>query len=198
MADFLAGLVRQNPAPLTRADYQAAAERLGCDWEFIAAVAIKESQRKGFAEDGRPIMRFEPHLFRRITENRFTPEHGEMIARAFARQSDRWTQFAQVFALDPEAALRSSSFGMFQVLGDNFRQMNAANAHEYVARLAASEHEQLAAFEAYVRQRNLLDHMRNKNWAGFAEVYNGRNYAQNRYDTLLEQHYNELKANPIA
>ena len=197
-AHFLERLRRQDGESLKRADFEEAAHRLGCEWEFIAAVAIKESRRLGFADDGRPIIRFEPHLFNRITDNRFVPEHGEMIRRAFSRQADRWTHFAQVYALDPEAALRSASFGMFQVLGDNYPQMGMANAHDYVAALARSEKDQLAAFEAYVRRRNLLDEMRDKNWAGFARVYNGPAYQQNQYDTLLERHFNELKASPIA
>src|SRR5262245_32020605 len=41
--DFLSSLKVQDPAPLTRADYEAVATRLGCEWEAVAAVALVES-----------------------------------------------------------------------------------------------------------------------------------------------------------
>jgi len=199
----LASLRVQNNAPLTRADYEAVAARLGCEWEAVAAVAKVESgPLGGFAADGRPIILFERHLFSRKTQSRFDESHPTVSSRTpggYPRsQADRWAQLAEAYALDPEAALQSASYGRFQVLGQNFSNLSMANAHEYVAKLARSEKDQLEAFEGFIRANNLADELQRKDWTGFASRYNGPAYATNQYDTKMAEAYAELKANPSA
>ena len=47
-------------APLTRADFEAIAARLGCEWEAAAAVAEVESGTLGgFTAEGKPVILFE-------------------------------------------------------------------------------------------------------------------------------------------
>jgi hypothetical protein len=201
--DFLASLRRQNNAALTRADFEAVAARLGCEWEAAAAVAEVESgPLGGFAADGRPVILFERHLFSRKTNSQFDAAHPGVSNRTpggYPRsQADRWNQVAEAYALDPEAALQSASYGRFQVLGQNYPNLGMANAHEYVAKLARSERDQLDAFEGFVRANGLADELRDKRWADFARRYNGPAYAENQYDTKMAQAYERLKSNPIA
>jgi hypothetical protein len=105
---------------------------------------------------------------------------------------------AEAYALDPEAALQSASYGRFQVLGQNFPNLGMANAHQYVSKLAKSEKDQLEAFEGFVVANNLKDELQRKDWAGFARGYNGPGYAANQYDVKMAQAYADLKAHPIA
>jgi hypothetical protein len=199
--EYLASLRAQSRAPLTRSDYEEVAQRLGAEWEAVAAVAEVESgPLGGFADDGRLIILFERHLFSRKTNSQYDTSHPTISNRSpggYPRsQADRWAQLEQAYALDPEAALQSASYGRFQVLGQNFPNLNMANAHEYVAKLARSEKDQLEAFEGFVRANGLADELQRKDWAGFASRYNGPAYAQNQYDTKMAQAYARLKANP--
>ena len=182
-ADYLSTLVAQDRASLTRADFQAVAGRLGCEWEAAAAVAQVESgPLGGFGSDGRPIILFERHLFSRKTNSQYDASHPNVSNPTPggypSHQVDRWAQLAEAYALDPEAALQSASYGRFQVLGQNYGNLGLPNAHAYVSKLARSERDQLEAFEGFVRANSLADELQRKDWAGFARRYNGPNYTQ--------------------
>jgi hypothetical protein len=201
--NYLSTLVRSNNSPLTRADFETVAGRLGCEWEAAAAVAEVESgPLGGFTAEGRPVILFERHLFSRKTNSAYDASHPSVSNRTpggYPRtQAERWAQLELAYSLDPEAALQSASYGRFQVLGQNFPNMNMANAHDYVSKLAKSEKDQLEAFEAFVRANGLADELQRKDWAGFASRYNGPGYAANQYDTKMAEAYARLKATPIA
>jgi hypothetical protein len=202
-AGYLASLRKQVDAPLRRADFEEIAARLSCEWEAVAAVAEVESgPLGGFGQDGRPIILFERHLFSRKTNSQYDASHPTISNRTpggYPRtQAERWTQLEQAYALAPEEALQSASYGRFQVLGQNFSNLGMANAHDYVAKLARSEKDQLEAFEGFVRANGLADELQRKDWAGFASRYNGPGYAANQYDTKMAEAYARLKATPIA
>jgi hypothetical protein len=202
-AGYLASLRKQVDAPLRRADFEEIAARLSCEWEAVAAVAEVESgPLGGFGQDGRPIILFERHLFSRKTNSQYDASHPTISNRTpggYPRtQAERWTQLEQAYALAPEEALQSASYGRFQVLGQNFPNLGMANAHDYVAKLARSEKDQLEAFEGFVRANGLADELQRKDWAGFASRYNGPGYAANQYDTKMAEAYARLKATPIA
>jgi hypothetical protein len=193
----------EDPAPLTRADFEAVAARLNCEWEAVAAVAEVESgPLGGFGQDGRLIILFERHLFSRKTNSQFDQSHPHLSNRTpggYPRsQADRWAQLTEAYALAPEAALESASYGRFQVLGQNYGNLGLVKASAYVAKLAQSERDQLEAFEGFVRANGLVDELQRKDWAGFASRYNGPGYAANQYDTKMAQAYARLKATPIA
>lgn len=200
---YLETLRVQDASPLRRADFEAVAARLGCEWEAVAAVAEVESgPLGGFAQDGRPIILFERHLFSRKTNSRFDASNPTVSNRTpggYPRtQAERWAQLTEAYALDAEAALASASYGRFQVLGQNYPNLSMANAHEYVSKIARSERDQLEAFEGFIRANSLADELQRKDWTGFASRYNGPGYAANQYDTKMAQAYARIKADPAS
>ncbi len=202
-ADYLSSLRVQDASPLTRADFEAIAARLNCEWEAVAAVAEVESgPLGGFAQDGKLVILFERHLFSRKTNSQFDQSHPHISNRTpggYPRtQAERWAQLTEAYALAPEAALESASYGRFQVLGQNYGNLGLSKATDYVAKLAKSERDQLEAFEGFVRANGLVDELQRKDWAGFASRYNGPGYAANQYDTKMAQAYARLKATPMA
>ncbi len=193
----------QTRAPLTRADFEAVAQRLSCEWEAVAAVAEVESGRLGgFGADDKPVILFERHLFSRKTNSQYDTSHPSLSNRTPGghphTQAERWAQLAQAYALNPLAALESASYGRFQVLGQNFGNLGLPDAKVYVSKLAKSEKDQLDAFEGFVKANRLDDELRNKNWAGFASGYNGPGYAANHYDQKMAEAYARIKANPAS
>jgi hypothetical protein len=177
------------------------ATQLGCEWEAVAAVSQVESgPLGGFATDGRPIILFERHLFSSKTHRAYDTSNPNVSNKTPggypSTQAGRWDQLAEAYALDPEAALQSASWGRFQVLGQNFPNLGMANAHQYVSKLSISEKDQLDAFVGFVKANHLDTALKNKDWATFAAGYNGSGYAANQYDTKMANAYNQLKANP--
>jgi hypothetical protein len=196
---YLATLRAGTTAALTRADYEVIATELGCEVEAVQAVVEVESGRAGaFGPDGRPIILFEPHIFSRRTNRRFDASHPNISyptwdASKYPRtQAERWDQLAAAYALDPQNAVASASYGLFQIMGFNHAACGFPDPKAFVTDMCASQARQLAAFAAFVRSNNLGDELVRKDWEGFARGYNGSGQVE-RYGGMMRSAYNRLK-----
>ncbi|WP_420606024.1 N-acetylmuramidase domain-containing protein [Novosphingopyxis sp.] len=174
-------------ARLSGAAVARAANGLGCSEAAIRAVIEVES-RGGFDEEGRPHILFERHYFHRLTDGRFGVAHPELSCKTwggYGRASAQYGRLARAIALDREAALRSASWGMFQIMGDNFQAAGFADVERFVTAMMEGEDRHLQAFIAFVRARRLDGALARCDWRGFARGYNGRAFARNRYDEKL-------------
>lgn len=196
---YLESLVAQDRSPLRRDDFAAVAQSLGCEIEAVQAVVQVESGRLGaFGPDGKLIILFEPHIFSRQTNRQYDSSHPTISYRSWdaskypRTQEGRWAQLREAYALDPEKAMASASYGLFQIMGFNHGVCGFATAKEFVADMAKSQARQLAAFAAFVRSNNLADELQRKDWEGFARGYNGPGQVE-RYGRLMRDAYNALK-----
>jgi hypothetical protein len=57
-----------------------------------------------------------------------------------------------------------------------------------------SEGNQLNACVKYIQTNGLTNALKTHNWAAFARGYNGPSYADNDYDTNLQQAYHRISA----
>ncbi|MDX2236212.1 MAG: N-acetylmuramidase family protein [Hyphomonadaceae bacterium] len=202
--DFIDSLVAETRAGLTQTDFAATAQRLGCEPAAVEAVVAVESGPGGaYGADGRPVILFEPHIFSRLTQRRFDQSNPNVSYPSWDRtkyprtQAGRWDQLREAFRLDPEAAVASASWGLFQILGMNHARCGFPTAQAFVADMAKSQARQLAAFEAFVRSNNLADELQRKDWEGFARVYNGPGQVE-RYGRLLREAYARITGTPVA
>lgn len=198
--DPLSELRAQSSDKLMLDDYKAVAERLGCSWEAVAAVAHVESgSLGGFDPNTRlPIILYERHLFSRKTGGKFDASHPMLSsprAGGYAKsQWGQWSRLAEAFQLVPEAALESTSWGRFQILGQNWhRYPEMRSVHGFVRKLARSEKDQLDAFENFIVTNKLADELQRLDWAGFASRYNGPGYRANRYDEKMATAYKQIQ-----
>jgi hypothetical protein len=178
--------------PLDDTAIADAAKKLGCEVAAVRAVIDVES-RGGFLPDGRPKILFERHYFSRLTKGRFDASHPGIsngkwggYGASGGHQYDRLNEAA---ALDRDAALRSASWGLFQIMGDHCKTLGYADAEAFVAAMVSGEAAQLDAFVAFVKKNKLDDELIRHDWAGFARGYNGPAYRENRYDTKLAAAY---------
>ncbi len=91
--------------------------------------------------------------------------------------------------LDRPAALKSASWGAFQILGSNHQAAGYDNVEDFCRGMCESEDRQLEAFVAFVKANRLDDELRRQDWTGFARGYNGPGFRDNRYDEKLAQAY---------
>lgn len=177
---------------LTNTDFCRAAKRLRCDVAAIKAVAFVESRGEGFYSDGCPVILFERHKFKSFTQGRYNSTHphlsGSQGGYGKAGQNQR-NKFNQAFALNPTAAMKSCSWGKFQIMGFNYEDCGFASVGAFVDAMKESEGRQLDAFVEFVISNNLARHLRNLDWAAFARGYNGAGYKANRYDTKMASAY---------
>lgn len=95
----------------------------------------------------------------------------------------------------PEAALDSASYGAFQIMGENAQLCGYATAQEMLAAFnLKGEEEQLMAFCRFVKSKLLDGYLRARNWAKFAEGYNGSAFRKNAYDVKLINAYRIFKS----
>lgn len=189
--------------PPTDADYARLAADFRLDGATIRAVAAVEGGVRGFGPDGRLVILFESRIFSRRTNGRFDETHPNVslrsgIARYPASHEARWAQFDEAYALDPEAAYESASYGVMQLMGFQSRSAGFETAGEYVRFMSQSEANQVEAMLRFARVHNLIDELQRHDWAGFAKGYNGPTFARNNYDDKLAEAYARISAEMAA
>jgi hypothetical protein len=183
--------------PIENEDYERAADSLGVEVPVIQAVAKVESGGKtGFLGDGRPKILFESRWFHKLTDGAFDRDHPNISTprwiRNYAGGAGEYERLDEAIQLDREAALKSASWGMFQILGVNHRACGFPDAETFVEQQLVSEGSHLDGFVGFVRSNRLDDELRDKRWADFARGYNGPGYAENLYDEKLAEAYAEF------
>lgn len=195
-ADFFAAYTG---AAVGEADFAAAAQALQCEVAAVKAVAEVESRGAGFDAQKRPTILYERHVFARCTvpPGKFDAAAPDLSGfrkpyapGTYGNKDQQYVKLARAMQLDPVAALKAPSWGMFQILGENHQSCGFASVQEFVKAMTVSEAEHLKAFVAFVRSNGrLLQAIRQKNWAAFAASYNGPAFATFKYDTKMAAAY---------
>ncbi|MBD2182028.1 N-acetylmuramidase domain-containing protein [Aerosakkonema funiforme] len=200
-------LIQANSLPLesrllSERDYTKAADLLNCDIAVIKAVVEVESNGNGFLQDGRPKILFEAHKFSEFTNHRYDLSHPQISSLKWKRElykggAKEYPRLEQAISLNRLAALKSASWGLFQIMGFNHNLCGFNDVQYFVAAMYASEGKQLEAFVAYVQNQNLAAFLKNREWAKFAYHYNGESYRANDYDGKLARAYDRW-SNSVA
>jgi hypothetical protein len=181
-------------------DLAAAATLLRTNIPEIRAVAHVEGRGAGFMT-GRVIIRFEGHVFRRLTGKKFDKSHPTLSHPYMAKnpyngnQVREYQRLGIAMQLDPEAAMQSCSWGMFQIMGFNYRACGFKSIHDFVDAMKVSVGRQLEIFCKFLITQGLDDELREHRWAAFALRYNGSEYKgdpndpDDDYDVQLECAY---------
>lgn len=199
--DFLDSLIADSTAPPSDVEIAALAQDLGIEERTIRAVIEVEGRSGGgFDANGKPAILFEPHIFSRRTNRQFDASHPNLSypswdsSRYPRTLEDRWTQLRDAYALDADAALQSTSWGLFQQMGFHFAASGYPDAHAFVRDLSRSNGAQLRAWSNWLRSQGLIDELQARDWSGFTRAYNGPGQIE-RYSTLLSETYARLGAN---
>ena len=163
------------------------------------AVITVEAAGSGFDKAGRPKALFERHHFYKhlkdtpnllseaVSDGLAYPKWGE---KPYPKGSDAvYEEVLRACAIDEEAALLSTSWGLGQIMGSNFKLAGCASVHDMVMEACESEAGQVRQMAAFIKAAGLQDELAAKNWAGFAKGYNGPQYVQNQYDQKLAAAY---------
>ena len=115
----------------------------------------------------------------------------------YGRFSEQYAKLDRAVKLDREAALRSASWGAFQIMGDNYREAGYASVDAFVEAEKRSVQDHLGALVSYIQANPaMLRALQNKDWAGFAKAYNGPSYRENDYDTKMRRSYEQFSKSP--
>ena len=192
-------------------DYQRVADALSCGVAAVRAVAEVETARTPFLPDGtgRPSILFEAHIFNRCTNGRFLgakDRHGVALAKAqwdrtlYGRDgAHQYERLEDACVLDRHAALMATSWGMFQIMGFNWKEAGFGSCEDMVAAMCAGPAAHLTAFQNFVRSKQLEETLRGTppDFESFATKYNGSGDVA-AYSAKMKSHYDTLMAGGAA
>jgi hypothetical protein len=189
-----------NQPAISDDDIENAAVELGVEPAAVHAVTTVEAGGGAFAADGRPIIRYELHVFNKRTHGKYAANYPQFAAnyqngrRAHTRadaQANEWSMMygAMLMRGQRETALASASYGAFQIMGFNHKACGFATANDFAQNQCRSAANQLDAFLEFCKNNGAVSFLKAKDWAGFARRYNGPDYAVNHYDTNLAAAY---------
>jgi hypothetical protein len=185
--------------------YGHAAWFLMCEARALRAVATVEAgPHGGFNDDGTPVILFERHKFERHTGGRF---HGARMPSGKAEWNlISWTvwggygptsvqheKLAFAATLDRDAALKSASWGLFQILGENHAAAGFPDLQGFINAMYRDVDGHLRALVMFIRSNpKLLYAIRARDWPVVAYNYNGPKFRENRWDTKMADAYARL------
>jgi hypothetical protein len=110
--------------------------------------------------------------------------------------TSNYKRLIKAYLLDKNAALESCSWGAFQIMGENWKQMGYKSIIDFTKAVSRSEKDQLKAFVLYAMhvKPKLITYMKNAQWSEAAYAFNGPSYKRNRYDEQLASAYKKFKA----
>ena len=171
----------------------------------ILAIQSVESGNNGYLPDGRPKILFEGHVFWRMLKaaGKNPAEHVRGNEDILFEKQDRskyiggaaeYVRLEKAAKIDHVAALKSASWGEFQIMGFNHKTVGFADVDSFVESISQPGAGQIRAVLAFMENNKLLPLVRgqNKNWAKFAAAYNGAGYKKNQYDVKLQKAYDRF------
>ena len=165
----------------------------------------------GFDSKGRPRMLFEPHVFYRNLSGstRQTAIERGLAYRSWGQEPyprDSYPRLERAMEIDEEAALRSASWGLGQILGENHRKVGFDTARAMVLDFTSDEENHLEAVVQFMVSCGIDDELRDlaalrrptrpEDCAPIALVYNGRGYKRHGYHVRLARAHNRWRAIP--
>lgn len=182
-------------SPTVKADFpslesiQAAASSLGCKLAALQAVAKVEASEEGaFLPSGEPLILFERHHFHRLTSGRYDGARASGMptlysllsartrtpAGGYGPRSKQHVKLQEAAKLDRSAALQSCSWGLYQIMGSNWRRCGFPSLQLFVNAMYRSAEDHLSAVIEFIRNdRKMHEALVALDFEAFADLYNG-------------------------
>ena len=171
---------------LTEQDIKTLAASFSLEVPLIKTVLQIESSGSGFDKNtGLIKIQFEPHVFKKYTKI--------LIINGVDIQKNEWVAFNAASKVDFNAALLSTSWGLGQIMGYNYKTAGYNSVEEMVDLFKRSEFHQFEGMLRFIKNNSAMyKALKEKNWDEFAKRYNGPAYKDFHYDTKLSKTYASL------
>lgn len=170
---------------LTEQDRKYLAKKFGLKYRILLTVLKVESAGSGFSRDGKIKIQFEPYHFRKYT--------GVRIANGVENQKKEYKAYFNAVDINEEAAMLSTSWGLGQVMGFNYKTAGHKTVQEMVQIFMQSEYYQLEGMLNFIKShKKMYPALQNKLWGKFAYYYNGKHFMMYGYDKKLKKAYGQL------
>lgn len=194
-ANFIPGVT------LTNNELCLLAETNGIEPAALKAVQMVETGgRGGFISKQHPTILFEGHIFwqqlerigidpKRYAKGRENILYPKWDKTKYLGGVHEYSRLSEACKINTEAAYRSTSWGMFQILGINYGWCGELTIVDFVEKMTYSEYHQMILAINFMRNSNLIPALQEKRWDLFAKKYNGKNCIKNDYAQKLKSAY---------
>lgn len=172
----------------------------------VKAVTYTEADGGGYFENGLPKILFERHKFYKHT----APESGthpyakfpdicNPKSGGYRGGAQEYIRLIKAAKLDKEAAIKSCSWGAFQVLAEYSSQLGYSTAAEIANECMRSIDAQIDLFVKFMtklpEKKRALKGLYEKDWATFTYYYNGSNWKKQNptYPAKMAEFYEKFK-----
>ena len=185
---------------LNEIQYRNLSNHLKAEEAAIKAVTEVESKGNGFLSPGTPKILFEGHVFWKelkkagIDPAKHLKGNEDILYKSWTKAFyqgglKEYARLERAKKIHEEAALRSTSWGAFQIMGFHFQTLGFKSAQDFVNAQKTTEG-QVTSFLLFIRSNpRMLKALRGKEWEVFARLYNGSGYKENKYDIKLNRSY---------
>ncbi len=189
---------------ISEKQFKDSAKALNVEVATIKAVAEIEGGNSGFLATGEPVILFEPHIFwkqlksKGIDPNKHVKGNEDILypiwgTTPYGKSSQQHERLARASKINRDAALKSASWGVFQIMGFNFKLAGYNTLQAFINDMYLNSDKHLEAFVTYVANTFLDDELRAKDFKSFARQYNGSAYYKNQYDIKLKKAYEKYR-----
>ena len=183
---------------ITNEEYINLSNSYGLEIEVIKAVESVEANGNGYILNNLPKILFEAHIFHRLTHGKYDKKYLKLSSLVWNRSLykggiNEYVRLSEAFDLNQEAALKSCSWGLYQIMGFNYASCGYETVYEFIEDVKKGLVYCLKQFLSYCNKNKLIGYLKNKNWVEFSRRYNGLSYAINKYHIKLKKAYEDLK-----
>lgn len=127
-------------------------------------------------------------------EKKYTHDNHVDMDDVYQSKASSYLRLMNAYRLDKQAALKSASWGKFQVMGANYAACDVDSIERFVKTMCSGEQGQVELLAGFIQKNKLLhDAVKKKDWAEIARNYNGPSFKTYKYDTQIQQAYNDIK-----
>ncbi len=178
--------------PLADADFVRLAGKHGIEEAALRAFAQVEARNRGSYSSGALVCLYEPDVAWRNTSGakRDKLTRSGLAYRKWKSGNYPKSSFPRIdkcaALAGEEVAALASSWGLGQVLGENYKTLGFSSAVAMVRNFAESEANQLEGVILFIKKTPGLEKaLQAHNWGKVARLYNGPGYAKHNYHGRL-------------
>ncbi|HGH3605836.1 N-acetylmuramidase family protein [Acinetobacter baumannii] len=198
---------------LKDSDYVTAAKRLKVSELAIRVFGATEGRGLGFLKNGKAKILFERHRMYFYlaqfkgkafanAQMKASPSIVNTVSGGYKGNEAEYTRLRLAQNIHPESALMSCSWGQFQIMGENWKELGYQSVFDFVEQMQTSESLQLEAFIRFIEWKtgtvnekkvSLLDALRAEDWPTVFSLYNGPNYKKLGYQAKFQREWDHLE-----
>lgn len=198
---------------LKDSDYIAAAKRLKVSELAIRVFGATEGRGVGFLKNGKAKILFERHrmyfylvqLKGKTFANAQMKQYPNLVNTAtggYKGDEAEYVRLSLAKNICAEAALMSCSWGQFQIMGENWKELGYSSVFDFETQMQTSESLQLEAFIRFIEWKTgtangkkitLIDALRAGDWVSVFTLYNGPSYKKLGYQAKFQKEWDHLE-----